>query len=130
MSTTAFMMWSAYGMPISSNAATYGEAPSSLSFHGTMQTSRNIEPTKKVATRKMTELVALAIARSGSLDSAAAMVAISAPTIENTTTTMLEKIAPTPFGQEPAVVGQVAEVEAPCPATGRRRRACRGRGRR
>ena len=39
------MMSSAYGMPISLNAATYGEAPSSLPFHGTMQTSRKIEPT-------------------------------------------------------------------------------------
>ena len=39
------MMSSAYGMPISLNAATYGDAPSSLSFHGTMQTSRNTEPT-------------------------------------------------------------------------------------
>ena len=39
------MMWSAYGIPISSNAATYGEAPSSLLFHGTMHTSRKIDPT-------------------------------------------------------------------------------------
>ena len=95
------MMWSAYGMPISSNAATYGEAPSSLSFQGTMMTSRIIDPTKNVATRKITDWVAFAIARSGSLDSAAATVAISAPTIENTTTTMLEKIALTPLGKKP-----------------------------
>ena len=66
-----------------------------------MQTSRIIEPTKNVATRKMTDWVALAIARFGSLDSAAATVAISAPTIEKTTTTMLEKIAPTPLGKKP-----------------------------
>ena len=45
--------------------------------------------------------MALAIARSGSWDSAAAMVAISAPTIEKITTTMLEKIAPTPCGRKP-----------------------------
>lgn len=31
VSTTAFMMWSAYEMPISVNALTYGEAPSSVS---------------------------------------------------------------------------------------------------
>ena len=99
--TTAFIRWSAYGMPIAVNAATYGEAPSSLSFHGTMQTSRIIDPTKNVATRRMTDWVALAIARFGSEDSAAATVAISAPTIEKTTTTMLEKIAPNPWGRNP-----------------------------
>ena len=54
-----------------------------------------------MATRKITDWVALAIAFSGSWDSAAATVAISAPTIENTTTTMLEKIAPTPLGRKP-----------------------------
>ena len=95
------MTWSAYGMPISLKAATYGEAPSSVSFHGTMHTSRNIDPTKKVATRRITDWVAFAIAFSGSCDSAAATVAISAPTIENTTTTMLEKIALTPLGKKP-----------------------------
>src|SRR4051794_12884692 len=88
-------------MPIVLKAATYGEAPSSVSFHGTMQASRKIEPTKKVATRRITDWVALAIAFSGSCDSAAATVAISAPTIEKTTTTMLEKIAPTPCGRKP-----------------------------
>src|SRR3954470_2183421 len=88
-------------MPIVLKAATYGEAPSSVSFHGTMQASRKIEPTKKVATRRITDWVALAIAFSGSCDSAAATVAISAPTIEKTTTTMLEKIAPTPWGRNP-----------------------------
>ncbi len=95
------MMWSAYGIPISLNAATYGEAPSSVSFHGTMHTSRKIDPTKNVATRRITDWVALAIAFSGSCDSAAATVAISAPTMEKTTTTMLEKIAPTPLGRKP-----------------------------
>src|SRR4051794_27216574 len=88
-------------MPIVLKAATYGEAPSSVSFHGTMQASRKIEPTKKVATRRITDWVALAIAFSGSCDSAAATVAISAPTIEKTTTTMLEKIAPAPLGRNP-----------------------------
>ena len=52
-------------------------------------------------TRKITDWVALAIAFSGSCDSAAATVAISAPTMENTTTTMLEKIAPAPLGRNP-----------------------------
>src|ERR687889_129784 len=95
------MMWSAYGIPISEKAATYGDAPSSVSFQGTMHASRKIDPTKNVATRRITDWVALAIAFSGSCDSAAATVAISAPTIEKITTTMLEKIAPTPFGRKP-----------------------------
>ena len=51
--------------------------------------------------RRITEFVALAIARSGSSDSAAAMVAISAPTIEKMTTRMAEKTAPTPLGKNP-----------------------------
>src|SRR4051795_9371720 len=95
------MIWSAYGIPIWENAATYGDAPSSVSFQGTMQASRKIEPTKNVATRKITDWVAFAIAFSGSCDSAAATVAISAPTIEKITTTMLEKIAPKPCGRTP-----------------------------
>src|SRR3954466_6736591 len=45
VSTTAFMMWSAYGIPISVNAATKGEAESPLSFHGRIVTSRKIENT-------------------------------------------------------------------------------------
>src|SRR6478752_6407962 len=99
--TTAFMMWSAPGMPISVNAATNGDAPISAEFHGTITASRNTEPTKKIATRKITDLVALAMARSGLSDSAAAMVAISAPTIEKMTTTIDAKIAATPFGNIP-----------------------------
>ena len=65
-----------------------------------------------MAIRKMTELVALAIALAGSLDSAAAMVAISAPTIEKITTTMLEKTAPTPFGKNPPCSVRLREVQA------------------
>src|SRR5919107_6355537 len=34
VSTTAFMMWSAYGRPIFVNAATNGDAATVLSFHG------------------------------------------------------------------------------------------------
>ena len=71
------MMSSAYGMPILSNAATNGEAATLSSFHGTIVTSRNTEPTKKTKMRMITELAALATARSGSEDSAAAIVAIS-----------------------------------------------------
>ena len=41
------------------------------------------------------------MARAGSADSAAAMVAISAPTMEKITTTMAEKIAPGPSGRKP-----------------------------
>src|SRR6478735_1152786 len=49
----------------------------------------------------ITELVALAIARAGSGDSAAAMVAISAPVMEKITTTIAAKIAPFPSGKNP-----------------------------
>src|ERR1044072_1454877 len=45
VSTTAFMMWSAYGMAISVSAATKGEAASPSSFHGRIVTSRKIENT-------------------------------------------------------------------------------------
>src|SRR4051794_30166470 len=95
------MMWAAYGMPIVRNADTYGEAASSAEFQGRITASRKIEPTKKIAIRTTTELVARAIARAGSGDSAAAMVAISAPTMEKITTTMAEKIAPKPSGRNP-----------------------------
>jgi hypothetical protein len=66
-----------------------------------MVASKKIEPTKKTMTRSTTEFVALTIAFSGSSDSAAAIVAISAPTIEKITTTMPENRAPTPFGNNP-----------------------------
>src|SRR5919107_1132173 len=82
--TTTFMKSAAPGMPICSMAATYGDSPSFVLFHGRIVASRKIEPTKKMEIRKTTELVAFAIPRSGSADSAAAMVAISAPTIEKT----------------------------------------------
>src|SRR5664279_5493239 len=36
VSTTAFMTWSAYGIPISFSALTYGDEPRSLEFHGKM----------------------------------------------------------------------------------------------
>ncbi len=95
------MMSAAYGMPITSKALTYGDAASSVEFQGRITASRKTEPTKKTAIRATTELVALTTARAGSSDSAAAMVAISGPTIEKMTTTMLEKIAPTPSGKNP-----------------------------
>src|SRR4051795_8432116 len=101
VSTTAFMTWSAPGMPISLNAATYGEAASSAEFQGRMTASRKIDPTKNTAMRMITEFVALAMARPGSGDSAAAIVATSAPTIEKITTTMAEKTAPMPSGKKP-----------------------------
>ena len=116
VSTTAFITWSAYGMPIAVSALTYGDAPSSFEFHGRMTHSRKIEPTKKMAIRMITELVALAIDRAGSFDSAAATVAISAPTIEKMTTTMLAKTAPMPSGNRPPLRGEVGEVQAPCSA--------------
>src|SRR6478752_4960784 len=101
VNTTAFMMWSAYGIPISVNAETNGEAASFSPFHGRIVTSRNIEPTKKIAIRTITELAALATAFSGSADSAAAIVAISAPTIEKITVTTPTVIAATPNGKNP-----------------------------
>ena len=92
-----------------------------------MTASRNTEPTKKMPIRTITELVALAIALAGSLDSAAAMVAISAPTIEKITTTMLENTAPTPFGKKPPLLGQVGEVQALVRPDAQHVQACRGR---
>src|SRR6478672_7326909 len=49
----------------------------------------------------MTEFAALATARSGSWDSAAAMVATSAPVIEKITVTMAAVIAQPPLGRKP-----------------------------
>ena len=66
-----------------------------------MTASRNSDPTKKMATRSTTELVALAIALSGLSDSAAATVAISAPTMEKMTTTIEANTALTPLGKKP-----------------------------
>ena len=56
-----------------------------------------------MAIRMMTELVALAIARSGSSDSAAAMVATSAPTMEKITTTTPAKMRGRAVREEAAV---------------------------
>src|SRR3954464_9063388 len=66
-----------------------------------MTASRKIDPTKNTAMRMITELVARASARPGAGDSAAAMVATSAPTMEKITTTIAEKIAPMPSGKKP-----------------------------
>ena len=96
-----FITVPAAGIPISSSALAYGETPTSSELHGRIVTSRNTEPTKKTEIRTITEFVAREIARAGSSDSAAATVAISAPTIEKITTTTLEKIAPTPLGVNP-----------------------------
>src|SRR6478609_5633730 len=76
-------------MPILVNAVTNGEAAKLSSFHGRIVASRKMEPTKKIAILTITELAALVTARSGSDDSAAAIVAISAPTIEKMTDTMI-----------------------------------------
>ncbi len=84
-----------------SNALTNGLAPSSVESHGRITASRKSEPTKNSEMRRITELVDFRIAFAGSFDSAAAMVAISAPTMEKITTTTEEKIAPTPFGKKP-----------------------------
>nr|WP_240746807.1 hypothetical protein [Cryptosporangium phraense] len=101
VSTTAFIRSAAPGMPITSNALTYGDSPSFVEFHGRITASRKTDPTEKIKIRTITEFVALAIARAGSCDSAAAIVAISAPTIEKITTTIDEKITPGPFGRNP-----------------------------
>src|SRR6516164_11626197 len=83
------------------SAATYGEAPSSTEFHGRITTSRKTEPTKKIAMRATTDLVARWTATTGSRLSAAATVTISAPTMEKITTTMAAKTVPTPLGKNP-----------------------------
>ena len=88
-------------MPILVNAVTNGEAAKLSSFHGRIVASRKMEPTKKIAILTITELAALVTARSGSDDSAAAIVAISAPTIEKMTVTMPTVIAPKPNGMNP-----------------------------
>src|SRR5450631_976161 len=105
--TTAFMMLSAYGIPMTFMAATYGDAPVSVPFHGRMTASRKTEPTKKMRIRMTTELVALVMARRGSSDSAAAMVAISAPTMEKMTTTMAVTIELLPRGRNPPWAGRL-----------------------
>ena len=81
------------------NAVTNGEAAKLSSFHGRIVASRKMEPTKKIAIRTITELRLRH--RSGSADSAAAIVAISAPTIEKMTVTMPTVIAPKPSGMNP-----------------------------
>ena len=88
-------------MFIALSAETYGDAASSSEFQGRIVTSRKIEPTKKTQIRVMTELAARATARSGSSDSAAAMVAISAPTIEKITVTTAAPSANAPLGRKP-----------------------------
>src|SRR5215813_10003681 len=60
-----------------------------------------MEPTKKIAIRMITELAAFATAFSGSADSAAAIVAISAPTIEKITVTMPTVMTLKPIGRNP-----------------------------
>src|ERR1700754_4716313 len=45
VNTTAFITWSAYGIPISVKAATKGDAAMFSSFHGRIVTSRNTAPT-------------------------------------------------------------------------------------
>src|SRR6478752_645593 len=88
-------------MPIWPNAATNGDALTCSSFHGRIVTSRNAEPTKNTAIRRITEFAAFATARSGSEDSAAAFVAIYAATIEKITVTTPTEIAVTPCGKNP-----------------------------
>src|SRR4029453_14419206 len=101
VSTTKFMISAANGIPITSIAETYGESPSLVEFHGRIVASRKIEPTKNTRIRNTTEFVALTMPFSGSSDSAAAIVAISAPTIEKITMTMPENSAPKPLGKKP-----------------------------
>src|SRR4051794_40382929 len=55
VSTTAFMISAAAGIPISSIAATYGDPPSRVEFQGRIVAIRKIEPTKKTEIRKTTE---------------------------------------------------------------------------
>ncbi|PQM45749.1 hypothetical protein C1Y40_04083 [Mycobacterium talmoniae] len=75
--------------------------PSSAEFHGNITTSKNTDPTKKIAMRATTVLVARCTARGGSAVSAAAIVATSAPTMEKIATTMAAATAPMPCGKNP-----------------------------
>src|SRR5690242_1719472 len=88
-------------MPIRLNAATNGDEPGTALFHGRIATSRNVDPTKNTAMRMITEFAALATAFSGSSDSAAAIVAISAPTIDKMVATTPTVRAETPCGKNP-----------------------------
>src|SRR4051812_10219100 len=88
-------------MPISVNAATKGDAPAFSLFQGRIVASRNVEPTKNTAIRTITELAAFDTALSGSADSAAAIVAISAPTMEKITVTTPTVMAMGPKGKKP-----------------------------
>src|SRR3954447_9418255 len=88
-------------MPILVNAETNGDALACSSFHGKITASRNTEPTKNTAIRRITEFAAFATARSGFADSAAAIVAISAPTMEKITVTTPTVIARAPSGKNP-----------------------------
>ena len=45
VSTTAFIRWSANGIPIRPNAATKGDAPDSFESHGTITARRKVAPT-------------------------------------------------------------------------------------
>jgi hypothetical protein len=65
----------------------------------------------------MTAFVALATARSGSADSAAAMVTISAPTKAKMTTTMPERTVMPPCGKNPpCAVRLLSPGESPLPS--------------
>src|SRR4029450_7455534 len=67
-----------------------------------MTARRNVERTKNTAIRVITELAAFDTALSGSDDSAAAIVAISAPTMEKITVTTPTVTAMTPIGKNPS----------------------------
>jgi hypothetical protein len=68
-----------FGSPRTSHALTYGIAIREDSFHGTTIKTKANKPTQKIRTRDIAELVSFATARSGSADSAAAIVTITAP---------------------------------------------------
>src|SRR4051795_4032508 len=101
-------------MPIFVNAETKGDAPAFSSFQGRMTASRNVEPTKKIAMRVITELAAFDTALSGFADSAAAIVAISAPTMEKMTVTTPTVTAIAPIGKNPPWVHRLEKSSDLC----------------
>ena len=91
----------AAGRPIRSSTATYGLFATLASFHGSSVTTTAIDPMLNTRARHTTERTAVRTAALGSSDSAAAIVAISAPKNEKTTTSRAAKTGELPLGRNP-----------------------------
>ncbi len=93
------MIGAASGTLIELRATTKGGAPGCTSSHGTMQTIRAVDA--QVGDAPQTVESTRAMARSGSADSTAAMVAISTPIIEKKTVVTVVMTATAPLGNSP-----------------------------